>query len=284
MPSELTTLLHQAADEVPGAAERFFAALLKSHVFVPLRAGVANPKPANPIGEGKDHLEESGFATVDYEGTTTLPIFTEEPFVDQWIETSTNVSEQSFEKLLWLVGDETWLYINPSQDVGKEITPWEITQLRRGEGAIPDLVAALREDIDEEIIVETGSDQFDDLKVQLLPILQIYPDLTEAFLVTIRDSENGDPKPTLGVKYEGITEAKRVYIRAEIDNASQQHLPSNQQLFLIDDLGNPDSPNWKLFADAAPFYIAQKSIDKGSTPGPVERGKKFFAKLFGRKA
>lgn len=256
----LTRLLEQAADGVPGAAGAFFQSLLRATVYVPLKPGADTPSGVAAIGAGSGHVAARGFALVEYQGSQTLPIFTEEAFAADWSEADVSVVEERFEKLLWLVGDDVWLYVNPAQEVGKEITPWEIEQLKRGEEGVPDLVDALREDFDDDLIVRSEDDLFPELKIKLRPILELYPELVEAFLVTIKEGESGEEKPTLGVKYERITEAKRVYIRSEIENASAQHLPGHQQLFLIDDLESSASPNWRIFSDSTPFYFAQRKL------------------------
>lgn len=262
---QLTMLLEAAADNLEGAQVTFFSALLESSVYVPLQAGLQAPRNLAKIGAGEDHIAKLGFATVEYQGSVTLPIFTQEEFVSDWAEAETAVVEQQFQSLLWLLGEETWLYLNPAQEVGKEITPWEVEQLKKGASAVPELVAALNEELEEpDLIVTPADDAFPELKNKLLPILQIYPELAEAFLVTLQESAESDLKPALGIKYQGITEAKRVYLRSELENASKNYLAGHQQLFLVDDLDNAQSPNWKLFSESTPFYISQLASKRES--------------------
>ncbi len=260
MAEQLTELLQQAADGQTGAVEVFFLKLLEGKVFVPLSPG-------------------GGYAMVEYQGTSTLPIFTEERFVAEWAEAETQTSEEDFKRILHRLPEDAWLYLNPAQEIGKELTPWEVEQLKRGPEAIPDLAAALREDVEEEFIVESGAELFPELQTKLLPILQIYPELEEAFLISLKEGETADAKPALGVKYGKINEAKRVYLRAEIENASAEHLPGHQQLFFIDDLGDENSPNWRLFAESKPFYFLPKAAVQTPPSGGLLRRLKG---MFGR--
>jgi hypothetical protein len=280
----LTHLLKDAADGKPGAAEKFFEILLHSDVFVPVDADVTRPRMApgvSVVGQGKEHFSERGYVTVDYQGAEAIPIFTQEEFVGVWAEREYGVDQIDFRTLLWLLGEDTWLYLNPSQDIGKELTPWEIALLKQGTDAIADLVSALDEDGQEALSISTSSELFPELKQKLLPILQIYPELEEAFLVGLREGEDGPEKPALGVKYNNITEAKKVYIRSEFENASVEFLPADQQLFVVDDLGNKQSPNWKLFEEATPFYLAVKQ----TAPKPAAGAKlKSLIKKFSRKS
>ncbi|MFN8392390.1 MAG: SseB family protein [Bdellovibrionota bacterium] len=270
---KLTQLLEDAADGKPGAAEKFFEALLQSDVYVPIDSDLTReklPPGISLVGQGKEHFTERKYVAVDYQGAETLPIFTEEAFIAAWSEREFGVDRQDFKTLLWLLGDDNWLYLNPSQEVGKEFTPWEIALLKKGAEAIPDLVAALNDDAQEEFTISSSSELYPELKEKLLPILTIYPELREAFLVSLREGEEGAEKPALGIKYAEITEAKKLYLRSELENASSQFLPPDQQLFVVDDLGTPGSPNWKLFSDATPFYIAQ-----AQSAAPKKKGRLF---------
>ena len=257
----LTQLLKAAADRKPGAAEKFFETLLCSAVYIPVDSDLTRQKTArgvSVIGNGLEHFSQRKYVSVVYQGAEAVPIFTEAEFIGSWAECDFGVDRLDFKTLLWLLGEDTWLYINPAQEIGKELTPWEIDQLKQGADAIPTLVAALDEDGTEEFTISSSRDLYPELKSQLLPILQIYPELQEAFLVSLREGEEGAEKPALGIKYGAITEAKRIYLRSEIENASTQFLPAEEQLFLVDDLGNQDSPNWKLFCDSTPFYLVAK--------------------------
>ncbi len=277
---KLSFLLQCAADETEDAAETFFIELLKGKVFVAVDPNAEAPKDPILVGEGRRHLKQSGYMVVSYEGSLTLPIFTEESFVGDWLDTQCVITEVEFSKLLWYLGAEDWLYINPGQELGKEITPWEIEQLRRGPEGIPDLVEALKEEFDEELTVENNPENLGKLRSKLLPLLELYPELIEAFLVTIREGEKGDEKPTLGLRYRRITDAKRMYLRSEFDNLSKEHLPGHQQLFLVDDLGEPNSPNIRLFEGATPIYIGPAAAHAEPTESLMEKAKSRMMRMF----
>lgn len=275
---ELTKLLHDAADDRPGAVEAFFELLLRSKVYVPLRAdvraGETIARAQVPI-LGDSSIGELGFLTVTHEGKETLPIFTEQSFVAEWAEREIPSEAKEFKSLIWLVGDDVSLYLNAAQDVGKELTPWEVVQLRRGVEAIPDLVEALGEDTDEEISVRPGDDVFPELVRAVRPILEIYAELREAFLAAVSDYEGADERPVIGIRYEKITDAKRVYVRSELEAISRDILPSHQRLMVLDDLGDKFSPNAGMFQGMTPFYFAQKA------PPPSSPAKGLFKLLGG---
>ena len=282
----LTGLLREAADGRSGAAEKFFEALLASEDFVPVQ-GDKLPLPAgvSDIGTGVAHLKDYGFVLLHYQGAEVLPIFTEEEFVHEWsAEGPVGVERREFKTLLWLLGDEMWMYLNPSQEIGKELTPWEVKQLRDGVEAVPDLAAALREDSQDELTVNSSSDLYPEFKKKILPVLEIYPELQEAFLVEIKESEDdAEGRPALGIKYSGITEAKKIYLRGEIEETSGDFLPRNKQLMLVDDLANPNCGDWRLFAEATPFYISSRPAPQPKK-SRVSRMFKGVKKILGKSA
>lgn len=259
MSERLTELLTEAADSKPGAAERFFKELLESSVFVPLKAGQSAEVDSQIVGEKS--LESLGYVIVHYQGAQTVPIFTENYFVSDWAGEETTTSEVPFRRLVNWIPSGVWIYLNPGQEVGKELTPWEIECLKSGVDSIPDLIAALDElEDDDTFIVNASNDLFSEFKSNIQALLETYSELEEAFLVSMKEGENGVPKPVLGIKYRGISEGKRIYLKSEFENASRELLPEDAQLMIVDDLENPNSPNHRIFTDATPFYYAPQLV------------------------
>ncbi len=95
---ELTRILENAADGMPGAVEAFFELLLRSQVFVPVKDSYrstdehsgalstftvgADSSGGTPLA-GESRLDQLGFIAVNYDGKQTLPIFSEEAFVHE---------------------------------------------------------------------------------------------------------------------------------------------------------------------------------------------------------
>ena len=256
---QLTMILREAADDKPEAIEAFFEQLLRATVYVPLKPPMVT-KNSNDIKEiGGKGAGINNFTSVDYMGNECIPIFSEKRFVEDWAEKDLACVEKEFKTLLQLLGDETWLYINPGQDVGKELTAWELERLRKGRDAIPELAAALNESPIGEIEVNVDIHAFAKLKEKLLPIFQIYPELEEAFIVSVKESGDETERPMVGLLWKNANPAKREYIRTEIETAVQEYLEDDGgNVFIIDDLGNDDSPNHTLFSDAKPVYLNKK--------------------------
>ncbi len=278
--AELTRLLEDAAADKPGAAEAFFQQLLRAEVFVPVKpgsqaeahSGVSLPE----VGEGG--LSQFGFATVEYEGSECLPIFTEESFVTHWAEREQPSLRQSFKSLVWIVGKDAWLYLNPNQEVGKEITPWELETIREGgEEAVADLVAALSEEPLADIEVRSGNELFPGLRQSLVGAIEIHPEIEEAFLVAVKEGGSEHERPMVGIRYSKVVQAKRDYVKQEIEAIAKDFESEGAAyIFVIDDLGERTSPNHTLFEESTPFYIKTK------VPGAFEKAKAKLKLVLGK--
>ncbi len=271
---EIVLLLNDAANGKAQALAKFYEALLEAKVFYMPKI----KKESKQISTiGGSHAEEFGLETVIEANQEILPIFSEEAFLRVWNDDpDVIIKEIEFKKLIWLLGNKISLHFNPAQEVGKEISPWEIELLKSGKDSIPELLAEIEGNESQEIDLRSGPELFPELKVNLLPILEIYPELEEAFLITYREDENSPEQPVLGIKYNKLDQKKRAYLKTEFENASQEFLPPQQQLSIIDDLDNPQSHNQKLFLHATPFYFAQKASSKKANTGFLSKIKSLW--------
>ena len=251
--NELAKLLNDAADEKPGAAESFFELLLESEVYIPIQKD--SKKSAKSVEIGKAHVDQLGYLTVDYEGKECLPIFSEEDFLHHWAKREIGVAKKDFKSLLWLVGEELWLYIDPEQEIGKEITAWEISMLKKGKDAIPDLVAALGGEQAFDLEVDNSSNLYPELKRKLLSVLELAKNLEEAFLISVKDDNSESTSAMLGLKYSEDDKTQKEFIRKEVGYFEEN-------ILVVDNLGS--GPNDTLFDGATPFYITQKPSKRTS--------------------
>jgi hypothetical protein len=276
---DLTKLLEQAADGEEAAMQRFFEGLLSGSLFVVMRVGFNRDSVNRAPVIGQSHLATLGLLTVQYEGVEALPIFTEESFAQTWTEAEVSVERRDFKTLLNLVGD-SWMYLNPGQEVGKEITNWEIEQLRRGPDAIPDLVRELIEgEMGPSFEVRSGQEYFPGFVEKLNSVFELAPELEEAYFAAMFEDDSQSPIPTLGLKYRSIKAEKRGYLREELKQVSEDLLPQHTQLFLVDDLEHKQSPNWRLFEEVQPFYRSTAAVARQTAkPSIVGRVRSLFVR------
>jgi len=263
---ELTRLLIDAADEKQGAIEAFYESLLESEVWV---ASTSPKKPNNPdqvpiIGKGS--AEEQGIISIDDEGNECIPIFTQESFVHDWALRGVFTAQKKFKNLIWTVGEDTWLYINPNQEVGKELTSWELGLLKQGGmDAIADLAGALNEGGMPDIEVRSDSNLYPKLKRKMLPVLELCKNIEEAFLVAVKEDGSEDEKPMVGLRYsEKASNEEKTYIRDELKNVgAEMFVDGRGTLLVMDDLGDTVSTSENIFSDSTPFFIGKKELNTG---------------------
>ncbi len=254
--STLTKSLQSAGMGSSKEIGDFFTTLLESSVFIPLRKESGAGSPVL----GEQTLESLPYLFVEYEEHKCIPLFSEEEFLHHWAEREMLVSEESFKSFIWTLPQNTWLYLNPNQEVGKEISPWEIELLKQGADAIPDLVEGVIETEQEDLAIEAPGEALMPLTKALLPVLEIYEELEEAYLLSIREADSQSPRALIGIRYsKKLPESKLSYIREELQNAAEEHLLKPYTgIFIVDDLGELNSISHNLFLDATPFYRRKK--------------------------
>ena len=267
---ELTAILELAADGAPKDVACFFELLLNSKVYVPLKPGPGAEVKLVMLGEKMP--KEHNFLTILHEAEECIPIFSEKEFVAAWAGYEMPLECQEFKSLLWLISNDTWMHLNPGQDVGKELTAWELSLLRKGPEAVPELVDAQRENNLEEIEVRSGGDLYPDLKRELLPVLELCEELEEAFLVALKDSGLSTEQPLLGLRYHKVPPGRRAYLLSEIESVAQEALSGKYQgLQIIDDLEQQTSANHAFFEDAKPFYYRPGRTDSSSVKDRISK-------------
>lgn len=251
----LTNSLTKAATSLdPNDLEAFFIDLLNYKVFIPVKAKLEKIQVTKIIGES--NTASLPYLFLNSQDQTLLPIFSEEEFLVSWAEREMATIEEKLTTLLWQLPPNTWLHLNPNQEIGKEFSPIEVELLKQGKKAIPDLIAIALEDEQEDYEIELPSDNLLKLQPALIPVLELYPELTEAFLLSIKESSSNTARALVGLKYSSDIQAEQKnYIRSEIERTAQEFLISPfTGVFIVDDLGNNKSPNQSLFLDFKPFY------------------------------
>ncbi|HMO17333.1 MAG TPA: SseB family protein [Oligoflexia bacterium] len=232
--------------------EKFFKELLSASIFIPAKPTAPQ---LNPIVSSAS-AETLPYLFITHEGESCIPIFSEEEFLKYWAEREINIVEEDFKSFIWRIPNQTALYLNSNQDIGKELSPWEVELLKKGLEAIPELVAGVLEAEYDDLEIEAPPDELLPLCHAFRPILEIYSELEEAFLLSIREAHSTSPRALVGLRYSvPLPEEKMAYIRTELERTAEEHLVRPfTGIFVVDDLGSQESMNQSLFLDVAPFY------------------------------
>lgn len=256
--SDLTQLLDLASHGKASDIRDFLNLLLESKVFVPIDPGTLEGHPV-PHEVGENATKSMGFLVIESGGNDLVPVFSDLKYGESWSEEKVTFEEKDFKTLLNSIDKETWLYLNPGQNVGKEFSTWEIELLRQGKDAIEEVVVELSDVSDLGVEID-ATNAYTELQGQFRSVLEIYKEIKEAFLISIREGEDAPWKPLLGIYREGLSDSKVEYIREELRAIAESSLDDEIDLVVVDDLANAGSYHAKLFEDTKPFYIAQEEL------------------------
>ena len=153
--SPLEVLLNNSIDGDPEILTGFFKGLLRSSIYVVRRQQHLPlsdaPEYPNPLF---DVLGVQGVSKV------VIPVFLHKDRIREWSATDLQNREMNFKDLLEIVPDGWWLVINPGWEVEKELSPWELSQLKLGDEALKELVDDnLPDDTDKGVFLEAVDPQ-----------------------------------------------------------------------------------------------------------------------------
>ncbi len=249
---DLNTALIKASEGQEEDVKAFFAALLECKLFIP---SVTNAKATPTIGHTKNE-EDTNYVFIDYEESRCTPVFSSEENLREWAEKEIPFVEEEFSQFLWKMPHNTWAYLNPGQDVGKELSPWELELLKLGPDSFDELVHGVKETEQEDFEINEATEIINQAKAPLINILESYPTIEECFLLSLKEAESNSERALVGIKHSPeISKEKKELIRTEISSALRDLLPKPQSdAFIVDDLSDPNSMNHTLFLDYPSFY------------------------------
>jgi hypothetical protein len=191
-PGRLNASLERALEEALEGDARcqrvFFEVLLGSTVVVPER------NQARPLSDAprypNDLLNVLGVQHVD---RVVVPVFTEADIIERWCGNRLRSRSLRFVDLLASIPDDWWIGVNPGGDVEKELSPWELSILRRGPQGIDEIVEDLTADVlDPTVRIRAPKeDEYGELKRLLLDFGERSVDVARIFLLR---EEGGDAR------------------------------------------------------------------------------------------
>lgn len=243
--NELEKALVEAADGNNDARRRFFVSLLKSSVFAaerPPRGNVSHQPeyPATPFN----------FLAIQSEDKVYLPIFSSEAQLREWFDRDITIRTTSFRGLLDSIPENWWVYLNPDGGTQKELSPWELARLIKGEEAIEEILHELDREI-EPLPLNLRALELDEasgLRAELIKFCGEHPNITRVFLLR-EHKELG--KIVIGLEFRGDPTMGDAY-RDELSRRAQQIQIGQEPVTVI--VGAVDSPELSLFRYAKPIY------------------------------
>ncbi len=249
--SKLEVLIDKAAKGDEDAVIEFYKELWeKTELIVPL---VPN---ALVEASGIDPKSKDVFYVAQVDGRSVIPIFSSPSYLQLWAGEEIPFVTKLFRTLLWVIPHDTWLHLNPAQDLGKEFTPWELEQLRdNGLNALEELAEDVMPSEQGDFELETSPGVYPEYERKLRSVFEVYEEIKEGFIVTLTNLDTNTSSVLVGVSQEGLEEKRLEELSAEIVEMARVIIPSNMEISVVPDVNNPSYPYSALFRDAVPFYL-----------------------------
>jgi len=242
----LQALLAEIWKKSPESERTFFEVLLESNIYVPL---VKN-EPLISISEGEP----------------TIPIFSDSGFVGTWAGKEIEFEEKLFRSFIWVVPDKHWLHLDPGQEFGRALSPWDCSQLKNAPGGLEELLANSGPEIDSELEILIPGDQYKKLLARLSIAIEAYAQVDEASCVLISRNGGLDLSPVIDINHSEMSEEILGRLVVEIEevfltfqkNSDEEGLLKN--VVICTDGRIQGSPNFGVFSEINPFFIRQREL------------------------
>ena len=271
-PSVLEQFLLPALEGDRVAAQSFFEAFLREPLFIPER------RQAQKMSDMPQYPDEFlNILGVQDKERVLVPAFSRKELIIEWCGSELAVRSIRGADLLKLMPEEWWICINPAGEIEKEISPWEIDQLKEGVAGI----AAVLDEIYQEIIVEplevqaVEAPEYPALHSELLSFAEKTPAICNMYLIrqSGKDAdENIINKLLLGLEISAAAQADPDTIKEQAQNLADRCQVGNDKVSVFTAISGHGDMSFGLFGKSKPFYTNPDSI----------KPKGLLAKLFGR--
>jgi len=245
--------------------EEFYKLLLESDLYAPMSpsgASSGEPKGGRRIISG-----DSDFLYVAKETKTVVPVFSRDEFLDVWADsTSLPKNKFSFNAIIWQIAEDVWLHLNPGQEWGKEFSPWELSELRRGHDAIAEILPELDARQSAPLEAEIAGVEYEEFRKASITSFEIFTEVEEAFLVLRRSDEKDDWLPLIAIFCESLSQDRRSMLGLELVELGSRHMPELVcdrlvvEICAFEEIKPHESLFEILREHFVPFYVAQKKF------------------------
>lgn len=256
------------------AVEQFFRALLAGPLYVPERyqAQPLSDSPQYP----NDFINILGIQDSD---RVVVPAFSDPSLIEEWCGTAMSFRRCTGQELAAMLPDEWWMIINPGSEIIRELTPWEVSRLKDGEDALPELLHEAYSDLaaDPIRVRPLAAGEFTDSHASLFLYCKEHESVLRLYLLA-EEGEGADGTAVvtllIGVALdEQIPPGQYGSVQSEIDTYVAPTLIGGQQKKIF--VGGDTSGNVMLglFKDAEPVFSRMRT-----KPPLRERLSKLFRK------
>lgn len=247
--------LQLAASGDLAAAKKLFIAFLDGPLFVPERF---QSQPLSDLAEYPDPF--LNVLAIQNGEQATVPVFSNKDLIAKWCGNPLRYRSLTGIELSSLIPEDWWISINPGSSIGKELSPWEVEQLKLGKEAIPALIEEnFPADQDAAFTVQAvKAEELSDLKDALINTAKNRNEILKLYLLRELKSSPGeksdDATLLLGVETKLKDEKQHAALRDELTALCKPYLIGAEDLSVI--LASKALPkvSFKIFKTLGPIY------------------------------
>lgn len=271
-PSVLESSLLPALEGDRVAARSFFEAFLRDALFVPERrqAQKMSDEPRYP----DEFLNILGIRDKE---RVLVPAFSRRELIADWCGSELATRSMSGAELLKLLPQDWWVCVNPGAEVEKEISPWEIDQLKEGSAGIP----AILDEIYQDTIVEplevqaVEAHEYPQLHEQLRSFAEKNALIHKMYLIRQSGKDAEEiviHKLLLGLEIASGDASQQNALKEQVQNLVDRCQVGNDKVNVFTAVAGQGDMSFGLFGKSSPFYVNSAAV----------KSKGFLSKLFGR--
>jgi len=270
---DIEQALQRALEGDTEAARTFFQELLQGPVYVPERFQM------HPMTDAPEYPNEFlNILGIQVGENVVVPIFSDPTYISEWCGNELKFRQLSGKQLFSVIPVNWSLSVNPGNRSGKEITAWEVEQLRAGPEGIPAVLAEIFS-IQTDDPIEVSSlehDEYSSLQLTLRHTAETISEISRMYLLkqkTVGDEGETSEVLLLGVQILTRAAEQEENIREALLRAAQPELIGGSPLRIL--VGDQTSDNISLgiFMSCKPFYRSE------SPPNLLQRLVKAFKSL-----
>lgn len=237
---------------------QFFEAFLKGPLYVPNRA--QNSQLSHQPEYPNEFVSVMG---VQDSERVIIPVFSSPSFISEWASQNFEYRKFSGEQLLDILPQGWWLSVNPGQDVGKDISPWEIEMLKAGDRSFDELIQEIIDGESEDNALEISPllpEEHNSFKQALIEYVKDITYVSELFLGSVKKEQSYEV--IVGLAIDSVHTDQIESLRDKIRKFCEPYFIGNTPIKIIVD-HNESNLLLGTFADILPVY-SQSTSTKSS--------------------
>jgi hypothetical protein len=275
---ELESCIRLAVEGDQSAIGRFFEALIAGPLFVPERFQQA------PLSDQPEYPNDFfSLLGIQDQERVVVPMFSSPELIIDWCGNELSYRTLPGTRVFELMPEGWWITFNPGSELGKDLSPWEIDQLRGGAQNISAIVAENLSDKDVETLKvdPVPEDELVELRNELRNGAANFDDIVALYLLketAVTGDGDGLETVLLGIELSTDGSEDESGIEQHLRQIAERALIGYGRLRVLCGRKERDALTLGLFKNVPPFYTGSEKRSGRAT----NTGKKGLWGLFSK--